>query len=264
MATVFISYSSKDKQIATNVAQDIEHLGHKVWLDEWFVRIGDCIPTKIEEGIESADFILLLLSCNAVESKWVEREWKIAYWEEVNKNRIMILPVCIEQCTVPKLLQTKKYAKLYASYKQGIDDIQKAINDFSIQRARDNFYHAVEMVKNDFNNSSPNEALLRYAHWNRFDNKVKSLNKSVSIEVQRLNSLYYLKEYGLSVKQLKEQLTILDVYHGVLNDSFTAEVADSIINFQRYHYLRHIDGVFGPLTYIAMYDATMNLRNNKK
>jgi hypothetical protein len=71
---VFISHSSKDKQFATWLSVDLANLGHDPWLDEWKIRAGESIPTKISEGIEQCDFIIVVLSENANSSNWVERE----------------------------------------------------------------------------------------------------------------------------------------------------------------------------------------------
>jgi len=60
---------------------------------------------------------------HAVQSKGVDREWKAAYWDEVNDETVVILPACIEECKIPKLLQTKKYASFHESYEKGLSEI---------------------------------------------------------------------------------------------------------------------------------------------
>jgi hypothetical protein len=107
MARIFISHSSKDQDIAESLANDLRTKGHLIWLDSWRIKVGQCILHEIEQGIEIADFVIVLLSVHAVESSWVDREWKTAYWDEVNNKSIIVLPACIERCKVPKLLQTK-------------------------------------------------------------------------------------------------------------------------------------------------------------
>lgn len=224
-------------------------------MDEWSITVGECIATKIEEGISSADFLIVLLSKHAVESKWVEREWKTAFWDEVNKNRIVVLPIRLEPCDIPALLQTKKYADLHESYEKGIGQTRDAICHLSRQQAKLNFYHAVGMVRSELASDSEEEAILRNEHWDRFGRAVTALQGWLSISVQRDNSLHYLDKYELSVSQLQRQLAHLGVYSGGIDGHFTEAVAEAIMKFQRLHNLRHVDGVFGPLTYLAMADA---------
>lgn len=128
MAKVFISYSSKNKEFALKLAADLKALSHEPWLDEWEIRVGDCIPTKIEDGIEEADYVVVVLSAHSVESGWVEREWKTKYWQEVNEGKIRVLPALIEDCESPPLLRTKRYADFRQSYGAGLVRLTAAID----------------------------------------------------------------------------------------------------------------------------------------
>lgn len=131
MASIFISHSSQDKRTARKIARDLERIGHEVWLDEWKILVGQCIQTEIEKGIEEADFVVLLLSSHAVQSKWVEREWRTAHWNEINSQEIFILPVLIEKSSIPTLIQTKKYADFTKSYGFGFHALATAIDEHS-------------------------------------------------------------------------------------------------------------------------------------
>jgi hypothetical protein len=128
MISIFISHSSLDKEVARQLASDLKHYGHNIWLDEWQIKVGHCIPTAIEQGMQKAHFVILLLSNPAVESNWVDREWKMAYWDEVNTNAVVVMPVLLEDCNIPKLLQTKKYADFRKSYAIGFHELVEAIN----------------------------------------------------------------------------------------------------------------------------------------
>src|SRR5262249_34019656 len=146
MAAIFISYSSLDKSIAKQLAGDLKHCGHKVWLDEWQIKVGQCIPSEIESGLTKADFVLLLLSTQAVKSNWVDREWKAAYWDEVNKGSVVILPILLEKCDVPKLIQTKKYANIANSYAVGFYELIDAIDWYSEAKGLTTAYEKSALV----------------------------------------------------------------------------------------------------------------------
>ena len=78
-ASVFISHSSKDNQFAHWLAVDLKHAGHKVWFDEWKIRVGQSIPREIGHGLENCEFVAVVLSSHAVNSHWVENEWHAKY-----------------------------------------------------------------------------------------------------------------------------------------------------------------------------------------
>jgi hypothetical protein len=60
-------------------------------------------------------------------SSWVEREWQAKYWKEIHENKVMIIPVLLEDCNIPILLQTKKYADFRTDYRDGLETLLGAL-----------------------------------------------------------------------------------------------------------------------------------------
>jgi TIR domain len=74
---VFLSHSSKDKPFVRDLADALEAGGEiKVWLDEREIDYGENIVLKIADGLD-ADFILLILSPDSVDSKWVKKNGRM-------------------------------------------------------------------------------------------------------------------------------------------------------------------------------------------
>ena len=71
---LFISHSSKDKQVARLLAIELKYAGFNVWFDEWHIDIGDDIYLEIERGIENSKCMLVLMSDNFFQSEWVNFE----------------------------------------------------------------------------------------------------------------------------------------------------------------------------------------------
>jgi hypothetical protein len=71
---VFLSHSSKDKDIVRDVAERLRADGLRVWFDSWELRPGDSIPAKIEEGLEQSRVLVLCMSANAFGSDWAKLE----------------------------------------------------------------------------------------------------------------------------------------------------------------------------------------------
>jgi hypothetical protein len=133
-ASVFISHSSKDKQFANWLYVDLANAGHKPWLDEWHIKAGESIPTRVATGITECDYLLVVLSKNAVSSHWVEREWQTKYWDEVTADKVLVVPVLLEDCRIPKLLQTKKYADFRSSYNDGLETLLASLQSEPTKR----------------------------------------------------------------------------------------------------------------------------------
>ncbi|MDJ0510430.1 MAG: toll/interleukin-1 receptor domain-containing protein [Crocosphaera sp.] len=134
-AKVFISHSSRDKQVAVWISTDLKNAGHTPWLDQWDITVGECIPQKISEGVAKADFVIVLLSEHSVNSQWVKREWQTKYWDEVQKRTIQVLPVLLQDCEIPALLKTKRYADFRHDYNNGLEDILIAISRLQEQES---------------------------------------------------------------------------------------------------------------------------------
>jgi hypothetical protein len=110
--SVFISHVSADKPVARRLARELADSGIAVWLDEWRIKVGDSISKSIDDALSSCQFVVLLMSPESLRSPWVEREWRAAYWREIDSGRLHLIPVMISDCELPPLLRDKKYVQL--------------------------------------------------------------------------------------------------------------------------------------------------------
>lgn len=123
---VFISHASADKPVARRIARELSDAGLAVWLDEWRIKPGESVSRSIDDALESCSHVLLLLSTSAVRSPWVEREWRAAYWKEIESARVFLIPVLVSQCAIPPLLRDKKYVSLNI-WEEAIAELLEAI-----------------------------------------------------------------------------------------------------------------------------------------
>jgi tetratricopeptide (TPR) repeat protein len=101
MAThVFISYSSKDRDIAEITCSALEAGGIPVWIAPRNILPGSDYGASIIEALESAKAIILLLSSNSNASPHIKREIERA----VNKG-IAVIPLRIEEVMPSKSLE---------------------------------------------------------------------------------------------------------------------------------------------------------------
>jgi len=125
---VFLSHSSKDKPLVNQIATDLAKLNVAPWLDSWHIRAGESIPQKVSLGIKDSECVVVFLSKNAVASHWVEREWQAKYWDEIQRNQVLVIPVLLEDCEIPTLLQAKKYADFRDDYHEGLRELLLAVS----------------------------------------------------------------------------------------------------------------------------------------
>lgn len=128
MASVFISYSSQDKAIATRIARDLDKHGVRVWLDTYELLPGDSLVEKITQGVQTSDYLLVILSRSSVQSQWVQREIGIAYQRNREASTLRVIPVLIDDSDVPVNLAETVYVDLRLGYEEGLARIVAAVS----------------------------------------------------------------------------------------------------------------------------------------
>lgn len=110
MSSIFLAHSSKDKRFARRLAAALQERGFRVWIDEAELLVGDSLFEKIGKAITEVDFLGVVLSPNATESSWVQREVEIALQQEIETKRTKVLPILYKSCAVPVFLRSRLWA----------------------------------------------------------------------------------------------------------------------------------------------------------
>lgn len=92
---VFLSYANADREWAKQLADRLHDAGLEVWNRHDELGAGDNWAAKIGEALEQSDFLVVLLSPDAVESSWVQREIEYALGSKRYDNRL--LPVVVRR-----------------------------------------------------------------------------------------------------------------------------------------------------------------------
>lgn len=93
---VFLSYSWNDKEKATLIANRLIESGIDVWLDEWSIKVGDSLVSRINEGVKNSTHMIILVSNNYLKSKWGHKELQSALIKEAEQKKTFIIPVVID------------------------------------------------------------------------------------------------------------------------------------------------------------------------
>lgn len=123
----FLSHSSADKPFVRQLAADLSANGVGVWLDEQRIRVGDSIPDKVAQGLADSDYFLIAVSERSVGSEWVKKELNGALVNEVERRKVHILPLKLDDSKMPPAIADKKYADFSKSYKAGLEELILAL-----------------------------------------------------------------------------------------------------------------------------------------
>lgn len=109
VASTFISYSHKDRELVHDVAGALQADGFHVWLDEWDLRTGDSLVERVTEAIDQVDFVVAFISAASMDSEWCRKEVSLAMTGELADKGVRVLPVRIESAAMPPSLKDKMY-----------------------------------------------------------------------------------------------------------------------------------------------------------
>jgi len=114
-SSAFISYSREDSEFALRLAQDLKAAGAEAWIDQIDIVPGSSWDNAIEEALEAAQYMVLVLSPASARSENVRDE--VSYALEQGK---IVIPVLYVDCVVPLRLQRKQRIDLRANYAGGL------------------------------------------------------------------------------------------------------------------------------------------------
>ena len=103
-AEVFLSHSSQDHEMAGRVAEMLCTHGVPVWFSQANIVGAQQWHDEIGAALERCDWFLVLLSPDAVSSKWVKRELLFALNNDRYQDRIV--PIRCRDCDFKQLSWT--------------------------------------------------------------------------------------------------------------------------------------------------------------
>lgn len=142
---LFISYSHEDAEKVRKFAFLLSLYGFDLWMDEKILKKGDYYTTKIFNGIHDSDIYLVFLSQASLGSNWVDAEIDFALKEKIERKKLTIIPVLLEDVDVPVALSNIDFLDARFSLKEAAEQLsakhktdrpaQKGVNVSSVSFA---------------------------------------------------------------------------------------------------------------------------------
>lgn len=135
MADVFISYSRADREFATKLASDLQSRGISVFFDQ-LIPAGDSWANSLAKAIEDAQYLLVILSPDYLNSKWTQEELNIGLLRET-EGKARVIPLMVRLVELPGLLAAKTYADFTRDYEQGLNRLLPALRKSPLEQTPD-------------------------------------------------------------------------------------------------------------------------------
>lgn len=126
---VFICHASEDKEsVAQPLAQELRDRGVRVWIDETELLLGDSLRQKIDQGLASSRFGVVVLSRVFFTKKWTNLELDGLAEIEVQNDRVVVLPI-LSGLTRKELAKHSPLlaGKVAADWTEGVDAVASQI-----------------------------------------------------------------------------------------------------------------------------------------
>jgi hypothetical protein len=124
---VFISYAHSDKDFVDSLAGQLMLRNAHVWVDRWELNVGDSILNNVQNAIQDASALIVVLSKASVQSEWCRKELSAGLMRELDERRVVVLPAILEDCDVPVFLREKMYADFRKNFDVGLRLLVDAI-----------------------------------------------------------------------------------------------------------------------------------------
>ena len=146
MARVFLCYTSRDRPFARRLNCDLQTFGVRTWIDEAEILPGDSIIGRIEIGLITCQYLVVILSPASVNSEWCKRELRSALSYEIDDQQTKVIAVVAEHCEVPPFLRDKLYVDFTTDYNEPreISEFDTFVqNELARQHTRDRYLATV-------------------------------------------------------------------------------------------------------------------------
>jgi TIR domain len=136
MADIFVSYSSKDADIANALASDLQAGGFSVWWDTSLIA-GEKFPDVIARELDKAQAVIVIWSPESVKSDWVR-------WEATRAHdRGVLIPIMTSGVRVRDI--PAPFSILRTELRSNRDGIFAALANLGVRRSNSEKRNSAEL-----------------------------------------------------------------------------------------------------------------------
>jgi TIR domain-containing protein len=107
MADVFVSYSRRDSEFVSHLADSIQGQGKEVWVDTEGIADAEVFPEAIKRAIEQSDAFLFVITPSAVQSAYCENE--VEYAHDLQKRIVPVLRDPVPDSELPVEIRDRNW-----------------------------------------------------------------------------------------------------------------------------------------------------------
>ena len=132
---IFLSHNGAQKEWTRRLADRLRQEGLSIFFDEDSIKLGEDIPAAIETGLKSSRHVVLVLSPEALKSKWVVLEYSASLYKDPNDADRTLIPVLRKDCDIPLILARLKYLDVRSDdFERQVEHLLNGIERVEVQQ----------------------------------------------------------------------------------------------------------------------------------
>ncbi|GAB4515517.1 MAG: hypothetical protein OHK0046_19210 [Anaerolineae bacterium] len=124
MPHIFMSHSNKDNVFTRQLTEALENAGFDIWVDFQDIPPGERWVSAIQQNLESATAIIVVLTENAIGSEWVEREAVFAM--DLHKPLFIAK---VDEVPLPLHLVNRQFTDFRDDFAEGVKRLAAALRE---------------------------------------------------------------------------------------------------------------------------------------
>lgn len=130
MTKFFISHSSQNDDFVRELRTALADQGQSGWIDSRELRGGDPLWTEIQKAIEDASAYAIVVSTDALQSKWVGKELRHALevQKQRGKDKFSVIPLSLDGTKLGVLEEFFGEEPLYIAVSSNAGGVEAAMN----------------------------------------------------------------------------------------------------------------------------------------
>jgi tetratricopeptide (TPR) repeat protein len=134
MVKLFISHSSQDDAFVRDLRTALAEHGQDGWIDSRELRGGDPLWPEIQKAIEAASAYAVVVSPDALQSKWVGKELShaLALREQRGKDKFPVIPLSLNGTKLGVLEEFFGEEPVYIPVSSDAGGVEAAMNDLLV------------------------------------------------------------------------------------------------------------------------------------
>ena len=181
---IFMSYSKYDINQVEKLYDILKHHKFNPWIDEKRLFPGQNWEYEILSNIEKADIILICLSSNSTNKPgFLQKEIKQALEEseKLPENSTFIIPVKLNECTIPEKLRKWQWAEIY--HRDGINKLIQSLKHIStVKNSKSDKSYTSNLLDSTVYATSLFEKKIEFTDKKRYDSLIinrESVNDAI-------------------------------------------------------------------------------------